>query len=219
MQLINKCFVFAKIVFYVTAKHGYTTKALLRFRPVKHYRDSIHHHDICWVTIVRVKIVLLLNTNYCCTLTMHNPQFKELPDLDGLHLALPITTEDCFEITLLIGADHYWDVVEDRIIRGNGPTTMKSKVNHTPYNSCGKQTRHLCQPNTWHVFVDYVKWYRNWSNPISVYNLQWNTGWPGTAWIYWEGSTTSQHRQLPLYSLSRHKEKLTHNSPTNRIWL
>ena len=52
------------------------------------------------------------------------PNLKELPHLDGLRLTLPITLGDCFEITLLIGADHYWDVVEDHIIRGNGPTAM-----------------------------------------------------------------------------------------------
>jgi len=48
------------------------------------------------------------------------PNSKGIPYLDGLHLALPITTGDCFEIILFIGADHNWDVVEDCIIRGNG---------------------------------------------------------------------------------------------------
>ena len=70
---------FAKIVFYVTANHGYTTKALLRFRSVKcliHYRDSIHYRDICRVPILIVKIILLFSTNYCHTLTMNDPQFK-----------------------------------------------------------------------------------------------------------------------------------------------
>ena len=38
------------------------------------------------------------------------PNLKKLPYLDGIQLALPVTTHDCFEITLLIGADHYWDV-------------------------------------------------------------------------------------------------------------
>ena len=35
-----------------------------------------------------------------------------------------------FEISLLIGVDHYWDIVEDRIIRGNGPTAMQSKLGY-----------------------------------------------------------------------------------------
>ena len=66
MQLINKHFVLAKIVFYVTANHGYTTKTLLFFVKIKvckvFNQDSIHYHDICRVTIAIVKIVLLLST-------------------------------------------------------------------------------------------------------------------------------------------------------------
>ena len=29
---------------------------------------------------------------------------------------------------MLIGADFYWDLVEDHIVRGNGPIPMKSKI-------------------------------------------------------------------------------------------
>ena len=56
--------------------------------------------------------------------------FTELPYLQGVHLAHPITTGDRPEITLLIGADQYWNVVEDHIIRGNGPTAMQSKLGY-----------------------------------------------------------------------------------------
>jgi len=37
---------------------------------------------------------------------------------------------DNFKISLLIGTDHYWDIVEDHIIRGNGPTAMSSKLGY-----------------------------------------------------------------------------------------
>ena len=30
----------------------------------------------------------------------------------------------------LLGTDHYWDLVEDHIIRGNGPTAMSSKIGY-----------------------------------------------------------------------------------------
>ena len=50
--------------------------------------------------------------------------------LKGLVLAHPITKEENFEISLLIGADHYWDFVENHIIRGNGPTAMQSKLGY-----------------------------------------------------------------------------------------
>ena len=45
-------------------------------------------------------------------------------------MAHPITREENFEISLLIGADHYWDFIEDHIIRGNGPTAMQSKLGY-----------------------------------------------------------------------------------------
>ena len=50
---------------------------------------------------------------------------EQLPYLQGLEFAHPITHSSDFEITVLIGADFYWQVVEDKIIRGNGPTTVQ----------------------------------------------------------------------------------------------
>ena len=35
-----------------------------------------------------------------------------------------------FEISLLIGADFYWDLVGDHIVRGNRPTAMSPKLGH-----------------------------------------------------------------------------------------
>ena len=55
----------------------------------------------------------------------------QLPHLQGLSLAHPVTKPaTTFEISLLIGADHYWNIVEDHIIRGNGPTAMNSKIGY-----------------------------------------------------------------------------------------
>ena len=55
---------------------------------------------------------------------------KDLPYLRKLKLAHPVTSDENFEIPLLIGVDHYWDFVEDHIIRGNGPTAMQSKLGY-----------------------------------------------------------------------------------------
>ena len=52
----------------------------------------------------------------------------QLPYLRELPLAHPVTTDENFKISLLIGVDHYRDTVEDNIIRGNGPTAMASKL-------------------------------------------------------------------------------------------
>ena len=59
---------------------------------------------------------------------MHNTTdytINRLPYLKGLQLAHPVTVREQFEVTLLIGADHYWQVVEDHLVRGPGPTAVK----------------------------------------------------------------------------------------------
>ena len=61
-------------------------------------------------------------------LKMTNLAVEQLPYLWLLDLAHPITHFSDFEITGLIGADFYWQVVEGRIICGNGPTTVQFKV-------------------------------------------------------------------------------------------
>lgn len=55
---------------------------------------------------------------------------QDIPHLKGLRLAHPITSDKNFDISLLIGADHYWDIVEDTIIRGQGPTAVASKLGY-----------------------------------------------------------------------------------------
>ena len=57
-----------------------------------------------------------------------NTEVVQLPYLRELPLAHPVTSNKDFNISLLIGVDHYWDIVEDDIIRGNGPTAMNSKI-------------------------------------------------------------------------------------------
>jgi len=41
-----------------------------------------------------------------------------------------LTTDNEFKISLLVGADHYWNIVGDHIIRGNGPTAVESKLGY-----------------------------------------------------------------------------------------
>ena len=53
-----------------------------------------------------------------------------MPHLRGLKLAHPVTSDENFAIYLLIGADHYWDIVEDTVIRGQGPTAVASKLDY-----------------------------------------------------------------------------------------
>ena len=55
---------------------------------------------------------------------------NQYPHLYGLQLAHPVGSDNKFEITLLVGADFYWNLVQDKIIRGNGPTAVESKIGY-----------------------------------------------------------------------------------------
>ena len=53
-----------------------------------------------------------------------------LPYLSGVKLAHPVSAACKFDISLLIGVDHYWEIVGNHIIRGHGPTAMQSKLGY-----------------------------------------------------------------------------------------
>ena len=55
---------------------------------------------------------------------------RQLPYLSGLTLAHPVTSDENFHISVLIGADHYWEFVQDHIVRGDGPTTVQSRLGY-----------------------------------------------------------------------------------------
>ena len=57
-------------------------------------------------------------------------EVKALKYLRGLKLAHPVTDEDGFEISLLTGTDSYWKIVQNRVIRGKGPTAVLSKIGY-----------------------------------------------------------------------------------------
>ena len=52
------------------------------------------------------------------------------PHLHGLPLAHPVRAAGNFEISLLVGADSYWRIVQDRVVRGNGPTAVESRIGY-----------------------------------------------------------------------------------------
>ncbi|XP_069108233.1 uncharacterized protein [Argopecten irradians] len=70
--------------------------------------------------------------------------------LSGLKLAHPFTNDDSFEVSLLVGADYYWKIVQDKIVRGNGPTAVESKVGYLlsgPIVSGNKETSNISMMN------------------------------------------------------------------------
>ena len=55
---------------------------------------------------------------------------SHLPYLSGLTLAHPVTSDENFRISVLIGADHYWEFIEDEVVRGDGPTAVRSRLGY-----------------------------------------------------------------------------------------
>jgi len=57
-------------------------------------------------------------------------EVHQLPYLRDLHLAHLITEDDNFKITVFVGVDYYWTFVQDQVIRGSGPTAVKSRLGY-----------------------------------------------------------------------------------------
>jgi len=74
--------------------------------------------------------VLIVPTIAAPIHTVDHKAILNLPYLDGLRLAHPMSSAEQFSITLLIGANQYWNIVEDHVIRGNGPTAVRSKLGY-----------------------------------------------------------------------------------------
>ena len=56
--------------------------------------------------------------------------------LQNIKLAHPPTDDTTSDITVLIGADYYWDIVENHTIRGIGPTAVASKLGYLLSGPC-----------------------------------------------------------------------------------
>ena len=55
---------------------------------------------------------------------------QNIPYLKGLQLAHPVTDNEDIEISVLIGADYYWSVVEDHVNHGSGATAVLSNLGY-----------------------------------------------------------------------------------------
>lgn len=61
--------------------------------------------------------VLIVPTIAAPIHTVDQKSITSIPYLNRLHLDHPISSTEQFSITLLIGADQYWNIVEDHVIR------------------------------------------------------------------------------------------------------
>ena len=59
-----------------------------------------------------------------------NSDLQNLTHLRGLKLAHPVSSMEKLDISLLVGVDHYWDIVGNHIMKGRGPTAMQSKLGY-----------------------------------------------------------------------------------------
>ncbi|XP_064639580.1 uncharacterized protein LOC135495093 [Lineus longissimus] len=63
--------------------------------------------------------------NNCVTADVLN-----LPHIRGLRLAQPITVQNSLSISVLIGADFYWQFVGNHVLKGDGPTAVSSALGY-----------------------------------------------------------------------------------------
>ena len=91
--------------------------------------------------IVRISIVDINKQHICIEpavvediIPPLNDSFRELamnlPYLKDLKLAHQAPNRTLFEIDILIGADYYWTIVGDQVVRGSGPTAVFSRLGY-----------------------------------------------------------------------------------------
>ncbi|XP_053372929.1 uncharacterized protein LOC123565249 [Mercenaria mercenaria] len=78
----------------------------------------------------KIPIKVLIVPEISVPLKTYQKHVSDFTYLKGITLAHPISEDEDFEIEMLIGADHYWSVVQDKIIRGNGPTAIQSRIGY-----------------------------------------------------------------------------------------
>ena len=78
-----------------------------------------------------IHIRLLITNRISSNMKNYNRKLlmERFPDISNLQLA-PQCSGDPYELHLLIGADHYWDISNDRILRTSGPVCIDTKIGH-----------------------------------------------------------------------------------------
>jgi len=146
----DKCSGTANILFDEGAQRSFISKKLastLQLAPYRQESVSLasfgadtsapQQLDVTNVTIVSytgemIPLSVLVVPRIAAPLhSIATSKVHELPYLRGLTLAHPIMKEDIqFDISMLIGVDYYWKIVEDHIVRGDGPTAVQSKLGY-----------------------------------------------------------------------------------------
>ena len=45
-------------------------------------------------------------------------------------MAYPVTSDENFSISVVIGVNHYWQFIQDHVVRGDGPTAVQSRLGY-----------------------------------------------------------------------------------------
>ncbi|XP_053392072.1 uncharacterized protein LOC128554787 [Mercenaria mercenaria] len=114
--------------------NGSTVISLATFGGTSQNQRHLGTTTIYLLTDVGAKIplqVMIVPTNAVPLRNISNFVLSS-PHLRNLKLAHPVIDEDQFDISLLIGADHYWSIVivSNQTIRGNGPTAVSSSIGY-----------------------------------------------------------------------------------------
>ena len=95
--------------------------------------------------------VLIVPTIVAPIQNLNNKPLTDFLHLKWLPLAHLVTSTKQLTNNLLIGADHYWYVVEDYIINCNGPTAMGSKLGYPLSGSVGAAIPRNTTANILHI--------------------------------------------------------------------
>jgi hypothetical protein len=98
-------------------------------------KTEVRHLDKVHLTIIGegnqyLPVELLVVPQIGVPIQTHSGEIKRLPHLRHLKLAHPNPSDQPFDIQILIGADYYWDFILGHVVRGKGPTAVKSKLGY-----------------------------------------------------------------------------------------
>ncbi|XP_053390231.1 uncharacterized protein LOC128553139 [Mercenaria mercenaria] len=126
---------------FITREHAdklrltFTGTDTLHLASFGNSKNEVRHLDTATVFLItstkeKIPINVLIVPTVAVPFQKYNKNVSHLQHLKGLKLAHPLIEDTTFEVQLLIGADYYWRIVEDKIIRGPGPTAVASKAGY-----------------------------------------------------------------------------------------
>ena len=104
----------------------------------------------------KISLKVMVVPEIAVPITTFEVDTKRMKYLQGLKLAHPGMKDDVFNISLLIGADHYWDFVGNRTVRGKGPTAVESKLGYLLSGPVNRKTStSLAATSMMHVMLSH----------------------------------------------------------------